>query len=110
MSAQGKRVSVYVGDPIERVKLTLRDTQSPMTLSARLNQITHRYLEFVVGGKAPAFNAKERSEIRRCLDGMEITPSIIRSLDSLVGSDALAQRIEDLTDLERLMLIERLGL
>lgn len=110
MSAQGKRVSVYVGDPIERVKLTLRDTQSPMTLSARLNQITHRYLAFVVDCKPPTFNAKERSEIRRCLDGMEITPSIIRSLDSLVGSDALAQRIEALTDMERLMLIECVGL
>lgn len=110
MSAKGKRVSVYVGDPIERVKLKLRDTQSPMTLSARLNQITNRYLEFVVDGMAPAFNAKERAEIRRCLGGMDITPSIIRSLDSIIGSDTLAQRIEALTDLERLMLIESLGL
>lgn len=110
MSDQGKRTSIYVGDPIEWVKLTLRDTQSPMTLSARLNQITHRYLEFVVDGKAPAFNADERVEIRRCLEGMDITPSIIRSLDSLVGSDTLAQRIEALTNLERLILIESLGL
>ena len=110
MSEKGKKTSVYVGDPIQRVKQQLRDADSSMTLSARLNQIAQRYQVFVVDGESSDFTDPELNEIRRALIGLEITPGVIRGLDALVENDRLAARIEMLSAVQRLMLVERLDL
>lgn len=109
VSEKGKKTSVYVGDPIQRVKQRLRDADSPLTLSARLNQIAERYMAFVVDKEIQHFTASELNEIGRALQGVDITPSLIRGLDSLISNDRLAQRIHDLSAIERLMIIERIG-
>lgn len=110
MSEHGKKTSIYLGDPIQRVKQRLREQDSPMTLSARLNQITHRYMEFVVNATTPEFTPRELKEIQINLEGLDITPSAIRSLDSLIVNDNIAARIEGLSIIERLTLLERLEL
>lgn len=110
MSEKGKKTSVYVGDPIQRVKQRLREENSPLTLSARLNQITQRYLDFVVAHPCPDFSKRELAEVRRALNGIDVTTSVIRGLDSLIENDLLAQRIESLMDIERLTLIETMAL
>ena len=110
MSEKGKKTSIYVGDPIQRVKQRLRDEDSTMTLSARLNQIAERYLTFVVDAELPHFTERELNEIQRALQGMDITPNIIRGLDSLLSTDTTADKVEALTLAERFALIERLGL
>lgn len=110
MSGKGKKTSVYVGDPIQRVKERLRDANSNLTLSARLNQMAERYVAFVVDADTPHLTQRELNEIRHSLQGMDITPNIIRGLDSLLTTDATADKVERLTPVERLALIERLGL
>lgn len=110
MSDQGKRASIYVGDPIQWVKEDLRDRQSTMTLSARLNQITQRYLEVIMAGQTHDFSQVDLEQIRAALHDVDMTPTIIRNLESLVASPAIAERIALMSFAERLALIEELAL
>lgn len=110
MSEKGKKTSVYVGDPIQRVKQRLRELDSPMTLSARLNQIAQRYQDVIVSAQCPEFTQHELVEIRRSLNGVDITPSVIRGLDAVIFDDALARKVEALSLIERVILIEHLEL
>lgn len=110
MSDQGKRTSIYLGDPIQWVKEDLRDRQSTMTLSARLNQITQRYLEVIMASQIHAFSLEEMELIRAALENVDVTPTIIRNLESLVNAPRLAEQIAPMSFAERLALIEELGL
>lgn len=110
MSDNGKRTSIYVGDPIQWIKEDLRDRQSTMTLSARLNQITQRYLEVIMASQTHDFGPVELEVIRRALEDVDVTPTIIRNLESLVPAHKLAERIAPMSFAERLALIEDIGL
>ena len=81
MSDQRKRASIYLGDPIQWVKEDLRDRQSTMTLSARLNQITQRYLKVIMASQAHGFSPGDLELIRQALDDVDVTPTIIRNLE-----------------------------
>lgn len=107
MSEHGKKSSICIGEPIQRVKRRLRENDSTMTLSARLNQIVLRYLEFVVDGPFPDFTGEELDTIREALQGIEVTPAVIRGLDGLVDDDGLATKIQYLTNVEKLRLVEQ---
>lgn len=110
MSHQGKRTSIYLGDPIQWVKEDLRDRQSTMTLSARLNQITQRYLEIIMVGQTHDFSPEDRGLIRQALEDVDVTPTIVRNLESLVHAPRLAELIAPMSFAERLTLIEEIGL
>lgn len=110
MSEQGKRTSIYLGDPIQRVKEDLRDRQSNMTLSARLNQITQRYLEVIMASQTHEFSQEDLQRIRAALQDVDVTPTIIRNLESLVPFAQLSERIAPMSFAERLALIEQIGL
>lgn len=110
MSENGKKTSIYVGDPIQWVKKDLRDRQSTMTLSARLNQITQRYLEVIMASQTREVSPGDMDLLSAALDGVDVTPTIIRNLESLVPSATLAEQIAPMTFTERLALIEELGL
>lgn len=110
MSNQGKRASIYLGDPIRWVKEDLQDRLSTMTLSARLNQITQRYLEVIVASQTHEFSPEDLELVRRALNDVDVTPTIIRNLESLVPSLSVANRIAPMSFAERLALIEELGL
>lgn len=110
MSDQGKRTSIYVGDPIQWVKEDLRDRQSTMTLSARLNQITQRYLEVIMASQTLEFSPEDMDVIRQALEDVDVTPTIIRNLESLVYTPRLAERIAPMSFAERLALIECMNL
>lgn len=110
MSDQGKRTSIYVGDPIQWVKEDLRDRQSTMTLSARLNQITQRYLEVIMASQTHDLSPEDLRLVREALLDVDVTPTIIRNLESLVHAPRLAQRIAPMSFAERLALIEEIGL
>ncbi len=110
MSEKGKKTSIYVGDPIQWVKEDLRDRQSTMTLSARLNQITQRYLEVIMASQTHDFSQEDLQRIRAALHDVDITPTIIRNLESLVPFAQLAERITPMSFAERLALLEDLGL
>lgn len=110
MSEQGKKTSIYVGDPIRWIKEDLRDRQSTMTLSARLNQITQRYLEVIMASQTHEFTQDDFEEIRQSLEDVDVTPTIIRNLDSLIHSASLAERLAEMSFVERLALIESIGL
>lgn len=109
MSNQGKRASIYLGDPIQLVKEDLQDRQSTMTLSARLNQITQRYLEVIVASQTHEFSPAEMEAVRRALEVVEVTPTIIRNLESLIHAPGLSERIAPMSFAERLALIEAIG-
>lgn len=110
MSDQGKRTSIYVGDPIQWVKEDLRDRQSAMTLSARLNQITQRYLEVIMANQTHDLSPEDLRLVREVLLDVDVTPTIIRHLESLVHAPRLAQKIAPMSFAERLALIEEIGL
>lgn len=110
MSEKGKKTSIYLGDPIQWVKEELRDRQSAMTLSARLNQITQRYLEVIVASQTHELCPEDLGLIRRALEDVDVTPTIIRNLESLVHAQRLSERIAPLSFAERLALIEEIGL
>lgn len=109
MSNQGKRASIYLGDPILLIKEDLRDRQSAMTLSARLNQITQRYLEVIVASQTHEFSPAELEVIRQALEGVDMAPSIIRNLEALVQVPRIANQIASMSFAERLALIESIG-
>lgn len=110
MSDQGKRTSIYLGDPIQWVKEDLRDRQSTMTLSARLNQITQRYLDVIMASQTGELSPEDLRLVREALLDVDVTPTIIRNLESLVHVPRLAERIAPLSFAERLALIEEIGL
>lgn len=110
MSEKGKKTSIYVGDPIQWVKEDLRDRQSTMTLSARLNQITQRYLEVIMASQTHDLSPADLELVREALLDVDVTPTIIRNLESLVHAPRLAERIAQMTFAERLALIEEIGL
>lgn len=110
MSDQGKRTSIYLGDPIQWLKEDLRDRQSTMTLSARLNQITSRYLQVMMASQTHTLSPEDLKLIKHALDDVDVTPTIIRNLDSLVHAPRLAARIAPMSFAERLALIEEIGL
>lgn len=110
VSEKGKKTSVYVGDPIQRVKQRLRELDSPMTLSARLNQIAQRYQDLIVDGECSGFSERDIETVRRSLNGIDVTPGLLRGLDALIDDDNLARKVEKLSLIERVILIESLGL
>lgn len=110
VSENGKKTSVYVGDPIQRVKQRLRELNSPMTLSARLNQIAQRYQDLIVDGECADFSARDLEKVRHSLNGIDVTPGLLRGLDALIDDDNLARKVEKLSLIERVILIERLGI
>lgn len=110
MSEHGKKSSIYIGAPIQRIKRRLRENDSPITLSVRLNQLVQRYLDFVVDGPMPDFTAMELDTIREALQGIDVTPAVIRGLDGLVDDDHLAMKIQRLANVEKLKLVEQFDL
>lgn len=67
-------------------------------------------MAFVLDAEIPHFTASELNEIRYALQGMDVTPNLIRGLDSLLNTDTTADKVESLMPIERLALIEELGL
>lgn len=109
MSEKGKKTSTYVGDPIRWIKEDLRDRQSAMTLSARLNQITQRYLEVIMASQTHNFGPNDLDQVWEVLQDVEVTPTIIRNLESIVHNPRVAEQITAMSFAERLALIEEIG-